>query len=67
MILPDGRNRLYLKGVSAEQVGAKVAQVTITDPENRLVFIAETNDTRYDEYSVLRPIASSDVLEDMNE
>lgn len=65
--LPDGRNRLYLKGVSAEQVGAKVAQVTITDPENRLVFIAETNDTRYDEYSVLRPIASSDVLEDMNE
>lgn len=65
--LPDGRTRLYLKDISAEQVGAKAAQVTITDPVNRLVFVAETNDTRYDAYSVLRPIASSDVLEDMNQ
>lgn len=65
--LPDGRTRLYLKGVSAEQVGAKISQVTITDPVNRLVFVAETNDTRYDDYSVLRPIASSDVLEDMSQ
>ena len=64
--LPDGRNRLYLKGVAAEQVGAKAAQVTITDPTNRLVFLADTNDTRYDTYSVLRPLSSSDVLEDMN-
>ncbi len=65
--LPDGRTRLYLKDVSAEQVGAKISQVTITNPENRLVFIAETNDTRYDSYSVLRPIAASDVLEEMNQ
>ena len=64
--LPDGRTRLYLKNVSAEQVGTKSAQVTITDPTNRLVFLADTNDTRYDTYSVLRPISSSDVLEDMN-
>lgn len=64
--LPDGRTRLYLKSVSAELVGAKAAQVTITDPVNRLVFVADTNDTRYDTYSVLRPISSSDVLEDMN-
>ena len=64
--LPEGRTRLYLKGVSAEQVGAKAAQVTITDAANRLVFVADTNDTRYDVYSVLRPISSSDVLEDMN-
>lgn len=65
--LPDGRTRLYLKGISADQVGAKVSLVTITDPENRLVFIAETNDTRYDTYSVLRPIAASDVLEEMGQ
>lgn len=63
--LPDGHSRMYLKNITADQVGAKAAQVTITDPENRLVFLAETNDTRYDAYSVLRPIASSDVLEDM--
>ena len=65
--LPDGRTRLYLKNVSAEQVGAKSAQVTITDPTNRLVFLADTNATRYDTYSVLRPISSSDILEDMNQ
>lgn len=64
--LPEGRSRLYLENVSADQVGAKAAQVTITDPVIRLVFVSETNDTRYDEYGVLRPISSSDVLEGMD-
>lgn len=60
--LPDGRIRLYLEGVSASSVGATAAQVVITDPEIRLVFIAETNDTRYDQYGVLRPLEAADVL-----
>jgi hypothetical protein len=61
--LPDSRSRLYLEGVSAANVGVKVAQATITNPEVRLVFLAQTNDTRYSSYGVLRPIDVADVLE----
>jgi hypothetical protein len=62
--LPDGRSRIYLEGVPADQVGATASRVTVTNPEVRLVFVSTTNDTRYDDYGVLRPIASADVLED---
>lgn len=61
--LPDSRSRLYLEGVSAANVGARVAQATIVNPEVRLVFLAETNDTRYSSYGVLRPIDVAEVLE----
>lgn len=61
--LPEGRSRIYLEDVGASNVGAKAAQVTITDPTVRLVFLAENNDTRYNEYSVLRPLDASGVLE----
>ena len=61
--LPEGRSRLYLENVSASSVGARVAQVTITNPEVRLVFLAQTNDTRYSDYGVLRPIDVAEVME----
>lgn len=61
--LPEGRSRLYMENVSAANVGAKVSQAAITNPEVRLVFLAETNDTRYSDYGVLRPIDVADVLE----
>lgn len=65
--LPEGsRCRIYMDSVSAELVGATAAQVTIPDPQIRLVFISSTNDTRYNDYGVLRPITSADVLEEMN-
>ncbi len=60
--LPEGRCRLYLDTVSAERVGAAAALTKVEDPKVYMVFIAQVNDTRYDEYGVLRPIASSDVL-----
>ena len=66
--LPEGsRTRIYMDSVAAETVGITASQVTVDDPEVRLVFIASTNDTRYDDYGVLRPIASSDVLEERNQ
>ncbi len=65
--LPDGHSRLYLEGISASGVNATAAQVVITNPEVRLVFIAATNDTRYDQYGVLRPLESADVLEEQRE
>lgn len=65
--LPEGsRTRIYMDNVTADMVGATASQASMDDPEIRLVFISPTNDTRYDDYGVLRPIASSDVLEEMN-
>lgn len=62
--LPDGRCRIYLEGIDPKNVGATAAQVTIADPEVRLVFIAETNDTRFNEYSVFRSIRAAQELEE---
>lgn len=65
--LPEGsRTRIYLENVAAEVVGSTAAQVTVENPEVHLVFISSTNDTRYDQYGVLRPITSADVLEERN-
>lgn len=61
--LPDGRTRMYLQNISPSNVGLSAAQATISDADIRLVFIADTNDTRYDAYGVLRPLEASDVLE----
>jgi len=61
--LPQGRCRMYLSGVSANGIGQTVAQVSVEDTAVQLAFIAETGDTRYDEYSVLRSLYISDVVE----
>ena len=55
--LPEGRTRIYLESVSAKNVGAVAAQVNIDDPQVRIVFVSNTNDTRFDEYGVMRPIS----------
>ena len=57
--LPEGRSRIYMENVGAKDVASIVAQVTVPDPSVNLVFLANTNDTRFDEYSVLRPIATA--------
>lgn len=61
--LPDGRTRLYLSDVQAGEVAAKASQVTFENPEARLVFLCDTNDTRFDAYCVLRPLSVSEGLE----
>ena len=61
--LPQGRCRMYLTGVTANGIGQTVSQVTVEDPAVQLAFIAETGDTRYDDYSVLRSLYISDVVE----
>ena len=40
-----------------------LSKVTVEDPATQLVFIAETGDTRYNDYSVLRSLYISDVVE----
>lgn len=59
LAVPDGRSRLYLEKISAQSVAQVAAQVVITDPETRLVFVADTNDTRFDDYGVLRAISTA--------
>ena len=59
--LPEGRSRMYLSGIPARDVEMTAAQSTVADPQIRMVFIADSNDTRFDGYGVLRTI---DLLED---
>lgn len=55
--MPDGRSRIYLQNVGPKNVGAVAALLDLPNPQAQLVFMCNTNDTRYDEYSVIRPIA----------
>ena len=61
--LPGERCRIYLEGVNANGIGSAASKVTVDDPATQLVFIAETGDTRYNTYSVLRSLYISDVVE----
>lgn len=63
--LPEGRSRMYLENISATNVSLAASQVeeTVTDPAIHLVFIAETNDSRFSNYSCLRPITTSTAME----
>ena len=54
--LPEGRCRMFLSGVPARDVEITAAQAAITDPQIRLVFVADSKDTRYDTYGVVRII-----------
>lgn len=55
--LPEGGQcRLYLSNVSAKDVAATAAKLQVPDQKVNIVFLANTNDTRYDDFSSLRPI-----------
>ncbi len=54
--LPEGRSRLYMENVSGANCEATAEQTGLSTPEIHLVFIADSYDTRYDKYSVLRPL-----------
>lgn len=63
--LPEARTRMYVDNVSATNVSMVASKVseTVLDPELRLVFIAGTNDTRFNAYGCLRPISTSTAME----
>lgn len=61
--LPEGRCRMYLSGVDAGSLSQKASLATFEDTDVRLVFLSETGDTRYDEYSVLRSINVAEEVE----
>lgn len=61
--LPEGRCRMYLEDVDAANVEAKAALVKVPDIKAQLVFMAATNDTRFDSYSVIRSLNAAEILE----
>jgi len=54
--LPEGRARMYMQNVSAKDVERYGSQVAFEAPQLHLVFLADTKDTRYDTYGVLRSL-----------
>ncbi|MBQ1169381.1 MAG: hypothetical protein IIX49_00975 [Oscillospiraceae bacterium] len=62
-ILPEGRCRQYIIGISAAGIAQSAAQLKISDPEIRMVFLAESGDTRYEKYSVLRSLHVAEEVE----
>ena len=61
--LPEGRCRMYMNNIDASRIAATASSVTFEDAELRLVFLCETGDTRYDEYSVLRSLNVAEEVE----
>ena len=65
--LPKGNTRLYLQNVPAADIPL-VRQEAVTDhPAIQLMFLTEANDTRYNDYCVLRPLSGMLITEDTEE
>ena len=54
--LPEGRCRLYMENVTADEIYDIEEQIMIADPDKRLVFLTDSNDARYQQVGVLRPL-----------
>ena len=57
--LPSGNCRLYLEDIAAADIPEILDQVKTDDPATHLLFFTTVNDTRFDEYCVLRPLDSA--------
>lgn len=51
-----GRSRLYLSGVDAADAAATAGSYNVIDPAIDIVFLTDSYDTRYEAWSVLRPM-----------
>ena len=54
--LPEGRSRLYITNADAANAASMAAETGLENTDSRLVFLTEFHDTRFDAYSVLRPL-----------
>lgn len=57
--LPAGRTRMYLKNQSAGDAKKLTEQSGLEEPLIHLIFVTDVNDTRFDNFSVLRPITAA--------
>lgn len=56
--LPEGRTRMYITNINAADVVELEAQMSLDLTEARMVFLTDSRDTRFESYSILRPITS---------
>ena len=57
--VPDGRCRVYLRGLEASQAADAAANSGVSDPLVKVVFLTELYDTRFNDYSVMRPLSGA--------
>lgn len=57
---PTGRSRFYLEDAIAADAQKLANQFEFEDPAVRVVFLTDIHDTRFDSFSVLRPIADAE-------
>ena len=57
--VPEGRSRLYVTGTDAAGAANAAANSGIADTAVKLVFLTELHDTRFNVYSVLRPLSGA--------
>ena len=57
---PTGRSRIYLENAAAANASMLADSFGFEDPAAQVVFLTDVHDTRFDEYSVLRPIADAE-------
>lgn len=57
--VPEGRCRMYVPGSDASQAAGIAAGSGVSDTAVKLVFFTELHDTRFDAYSVMRPISGA--------
>ena len=57
--MPEGRSRLYLTGLDASQAADAAENSGVSDPAVKLVFLTELHDTRFEVYSVMRPLSGA--------
>ncbi len=57
--LPEGRCRMFMENVEPSGINAAVQASGVSDPLIQLVFVTTLYDTRFEEYSALRPLSSA--------
>ena len=62
-VLPEGKCRLYIENVEPMDAAAAAENSGISNTALNLVFVTPLNDTRFDEYGVLRPLSAADAIE----
>lgn len=62
--LPNGNTRLYLQNVAAVEIPLVRQQTVAKQPDVQLLFLTEANDTRYDDYCVLRPLEDALIIDE---
>ena len=62
-VLPEGRTRIFMEDQAASSLKTLAEESKLADPKVSLVFLTDVNDTRFDEYGVLRPLTTAQLTE----